>query len=69
MIDPARLEEFRKKVRGVEGLAASVVRAAIEEIAGGNIEFGRGLQEAIADLEDADASLKAMAKELEELSN
>ena len=65
-MDAARLEELRKKLAGVEGLAASCVRAAVGEMAGGKKEFGRGLVDAIVDLPDTDPGLNAIAKELQD---
>ena len=66
MMEAKRLQELRAELSGKEGLAAGCVRAALHEMAGGNLQFGRGLIEAIADLPDTDAGLNAIAKELEE---
>lgn len=65
-VDAARLAEMKNKLAGMEGLAASCVRAALLEISGGNVQFGRGLVEAIADLPDTSPDLNSMAKELED---
>lgn len=64
-MDAARLDEIKKKLSGQEGLAASCVRAAAQEMAGGNMEFGRGLVDSISDLPDTNPELNALAKELE----
>ncbi|MCP5480153.1 MAG: hypothetical protein H7A21_01870 [Spirochaetales bacterium] len=67
-MDAGKIEEYKMKLQGQEGMAAGLLRAALQEAAAGNAEFGRGLEGVIADLPDANPALISIARELEALS-
>lgn len=67
-MDEAKIEEMRNKLHDREGLSFALVRAALGEVAKGNIAFVKGLSDSIADIPDATAELKTIAAELESLA-